>query len=501
MNLRDTLILSFSTVVSYPPVPCSSCWRWRWGAAVVVLTALATVARRYVVGQFSSLGTNLIIVLPGRAETSGGFPGAALGQTPRDLTLEDARFVGQLPQVRRYAPLNVGVAELTAGGRLREVTVLGSTSELLPIRHMTLSQGSFLAHGSERSAQIVLGSQLAREFFPDGKAIGQRIRLGDSRFLVSGVLAVQGESMGFNSDEIAIIPIDYAQELFNTSTLFRILVEARSPTPSSRPKAAISHALKLRHDGEEDVTVITQEPCYHLRRILTALTLGVAGIAAISLAVAGILVMNVMLVAVAHAHLGNWPAESHRRTRRRYPPPVLCRGAVAIAGVRARDRFALGHFGAWMRASPIRCSPPGRRPGPAWQAWPPPSSPAILASLRRPRVQQSSTRACVSVKLTSRYPALRAARPTPRTGNVPSCPPRASRWGIPRWSCSPRSATASIVSCWPSSPSSAPTSSTSARAKPAPTPSVGAIGSARLLTIEDSLALKASRYAQYTNAG
>jgi len=133
-----------------------------------------------------------------------------------------------LPQVRRYAPLNVGVAELTAGGRLREVTVLGSTSELLPIRHMTLSQGSFLAHGSERSAQIVLGSQLAREFFPDGKAIGQRIRLGDSRFLVSGVLAVQGESMGFNSDEIAIIPIDYAQELFNTSTLFRILVEARS---------------------------------------------------------------------------------------------------------------------------------------------------------------------------------------------------------------------------------------------------------------------------------
>lgn len=128
------------------------------------------------VGQFSSLGTNLLIVLPGRAETSGGFPGAALGQTPRDQTLEDARFVGQLPQVRRLAPLNVGVAELTVGGRLREVTVLGGTSELLPIRSMKLAQGSFLAHGSEQSTQIVLGSQLAREFFPDGHAVGQRAR-------------------------------------------------------------------------------------------------------------------------------------------------------------------------------------------------------------------------------------------------------------------------------------------------------------------------------------
>ena len=182
MNLRDTLTLSFSTVASYRTRSLLIVLAMALGvAAVVVLTALGDGARRYVVGQFSSLGTNLVIVLPGRAETSGGFPGAALGQTPRDLTLEDARFVGQLPQVRRYAPLNVGVAELAGGGRLREVTVLGSNAELLPIRHMKLSQGSFLARGSERSAQIVLGSQLAREFFPDGRAVGQRVRLGDSR--------------------------------------------------------------------------------------------------------------------------------------------------------------------------------------------------------------------------------------------------------------------------------------------------------------------------------
>ncbi len=300
MTLYDTLSLSLKAITSYRARSLLIVLAMALGvAAVVVLTALGDGARRYVVNQFSSIGTNLIIVLPGRAETSGGFPGAVLGQTPRDLTLKDAQLVGRLPQVRRHAPLNVGVAELTAATRLREVTVLGSTAELIPIRHMNLTQGSFLSQGSEHSAQIVLGAKLANEFFPHGNAIGQRIRLGERRFLVSGVLAKQGESMGFNTDEIVIIPIDYAQALFNTSSLFRILIEANSRSDIQSAKQTILDTLKLSHDGEDDITVITQDAVLAtFDRILRALTLSVAGIAAISLAVAGILVMNVMLVAV-----------------------------------------------------------------------------------------------------------------------------------------------------------------------------------------------------------
>lgn len=229
MTLIDTLQTSFKTVVSYRIRSLLIILAMALGvAAVVVLTSLGEGARRYVINQFSSIGTNLLVVLPGRAETSGAFPGAVLGQTPRDLTLKDAQLLGRLPQVRRYAPLNVGAAELSAANRLREVTVLGSSANLIPIRHMKLAQGSFLAHGSAQSAQIVLGAKLANDFFPHSQAIGQRVRLGDSRFLVSGVLAAQGESMGFNTDEIVIIPIEYAQALFNTTSLFRILVEAKS---------------------------------------------------------------------------------------------------------------------------------------------------------------------------------------------------------------------------------------------------------------------------------
>lgn len=393
MKLRDTLSLSFMTVVSYRTRSLLIVLAMALGvAAVVTLTALGEGARRYVVGQFSSLGTNLLIVLPGRAETAGGFPGAALGQTPRDLTLEDARLVGQLPQVRRYAPLNVGVAELSGNGRLREVTVLGSTAELLPIRHMKLAQGRFLAQGSEHSAQIVLGSKLAREFFPDGQAMGQRVRLSDRRFLVSGVIEAQGETMGFNTDEIVIIPIGHAQELFNTSSLFRILVEARSRNAIGPAKAAIHHTLKLRHDGEDDVTVITQDAVLAtFDRILRALTLGVAGIAAISLAVAGILVMNVMLVAVAQrtAEIGllkaiGAPAADIRR--------LFFAEALWLSLAGGAIGFALGHLGSLL----IRLAYP------QLPAWPP-----VWAS-----VAGVST-ALVTGILASLLPAARAARLDP----------------------------------------------------------------------------------------
>lgn len=301
MTLNDTLLLSFKAITSYKIRSSLIILAMALGvASVVMLTALGDGARRYVVNQFSSIGTNLIAVMPGRAETAGAFLGATMGRTPRDLTIQDARLIGRIPQVKRYAPLNVGAAELSAAKRLREVTVLGSTAELIPIRHMNLAQGSFLANDAEHSAQIVLGAKLAREFFPAGNAIGQRVRLDENRFLVTGVLTLQGETMGYNTDEIVIIPIDYAQSLFNTTSLFRILVEARSHNDILPAKKAIHETLKQSHDGVEDVTIITQDAVLDtFDRILHALTLAVAGIAAISLAVAGILIMNVMLVAIS----------------------------------------------------------------------------------------------------------------------------------------------------------------------------------------------------------
>ncbi|MEK7768122.1 MAG: FtsX-like permease family protein, partial [Pseudomonadota bacterium] len=236
------------------------------------------------------------------------------------------------------------------------------------------------------------GAKIAREFFPQGNVIGQRVRLGDRRFLVSGVLAVQGESMGFNSDELVIIPIDHAQALFNTSSLFRILVEARSRGDITSAKEAIRDTLKRRHDGEDDITVITQDAVLAtFDRILRALTLGVAGIAAISLAVAGILVMNVMLVAVSQrtAEIGLLKAIGAPSADIRL---LFFAEALWLSLAGAAIGFALGQFGSLL----IRLAYP------QLPAWPP-----IWASIA------GVTIAFVTGILASLLPAARAARLDP----------------------------------------------------------------------------------------
>ena len=96
-------------------------------AAVVVLTSLGEGARHYVSAEFASLGTNLLIVIPGRSETAGINPSTMMGETPRDLTLDDARALTRSSGVRRIAPMTVGSANVIARGRQREVIVLGSS--------------------------------------------------------------------------------------------------------------------------------------------------------------------------------------------------------------------------------------------------------------------------------------------------------------------------------------------------------------------------------------
>jgi putative ABC transport system permease protein len=270
-------------------------------AAVIVLTALGDGARHFVIDQFSSLGTNLVIVLPGRTQTGGFSPANAVTSTPRDLTLDDARAIGRAQAVLRVAPVSVGSAEITAGGRLRETVVVGTTAEYLDVRHFELAQGRFLpeedwAHGSP---VMVIGGKVRRELFGAEPAVGRLVRVGDRRFRIIGVLSTSGIGLGMNTDELAFVPVSTAQQLFNTNSLFRILVEARHRDSIELAKAQARDTIKARHEGEEDVTVITQDAVLAtFDRVLGTLTLGVAGIAAISLAVAGILVMNVMLVSV-----------------------------------------------------------------------------------------------------------------------------------------------------------------------------------------------------------
>ncbi len=271
-------------------------------SSVILLISLGDSGRRYVIDQFASLGTNLLIVIPGRSETTGG-PPPLLGETPRDLTLDDAIALTNSTAIRRVAPIIAGSAPVSVKQLEREMIVLGSSADLFEVRRLTMGQGIFLPPGDlDRGGNVcVIGSKGKKELFGNRQALGRWIRIGDRRFRVIGVLADTGVSLGEDMGEVVIIPVATAQALFNRVSLFRIVVEASNEDAVGRAKEAILSIIRARHEGEDDITVITQDAVLAtFDKIFRALTLTVGGIAAISLVVAGIMIMNIMLVAISN---------------------------------------------------------------------------------------------------------------------------------------------------------------------------------------------------------
>lgn len=318
-------------------------------AAVMMLTALGEGAQRYVRNEFASLGTNLVIILPGRSETSGVGLGTIMGVTPRDLTLADARALTQHPAIKRVAPINVGAAEASWQNRKREVTVLGSTHEILGVRHWQMERGKFLPEGDwDRASSVcVLGAKIRDELFGAHSAIGQWVRLGENRYRVIGVMASEGRSIGVDVEEVVIIPVASAQALFNVPSLFRVLIEARSHTSIPRVIEFAKQTIKERHQGEEDITVVTQDAVLStFDRILGALTYSIAGIAAISLAVAGILIMNVMLIAVSQRTSEIGLLKALGASRHTILLLILIE-ALLLSAVGGLLGLGIGHLGSW----------------------------------------------------------------------------------------------------------------------------------------------------------
>lgn len=302
MKINDIFRFVFRAAAGYPTRTLLMLLAMAIGVgSVVLLSTLGEGARRYVINEFASLGTHLILILPGRSETVGG-PPPLLGITPRDLTLADALALRRSSFIRHVAPIVVGAVPVSRGGRDREVTILGSTPALFEIRQISMAQGRFLPPGDPTRGEsvCVLGYKIKQELFGNHSPLGERLRIGDRRFQVIGVMAKKGQSVGLDMGDLVMIPVASAQALFNTEALFRVTIQARSRDAIAPAREAIKKIIRERHDGEDDITVITQDAVLStFDRIFTALTLTVAGIAAISLGVAGILIMNVMLIAVS----------------------------------------------------------------------------------------------------------------------------------------------------------------------------------------------------------
>ncbi|HJO05411.1 MAG TPA: ABC transporter permease [Acidobacteriota bacterium] len=301
MTIRDTLRFAIRALRGHGLRTALSMTGVAIGvASVIILTSLGEGARSYVINQFASLGTNVLIVVPGKNETTGGLPG--IGGVPNDLTIADAQALARdVRAVTRAAPISNGNATVSAGGRSKQVMILGCTSEMRDVRNIEIRTGRFLPDDDwERGSSVaVLGSGIASELFPGTGAVGKVVRIGDFRMRVIGVMASRGVTLGVDFDQVVLVPLATGMRLFNRNSLFRIMLQHDPQADVERIKAGVTRILVDRHD-EEDFTLITQDAVMSaFSQIFAALTAALAGIAAISLSVAGIGIMNVMLVSVS----------------------------------------------------------------------------------------------------------------------------------------------------------------------------------------------------------
>jgi len=269
--------------------------------SVILLTSLGEGARLFVENEFSSLGNRLLIVFPGRNETTGHGP-PIFGTSPRDLTIDDALAFRRLPSVTKVAPVIAGTVSIARENRSRDVITMGTTPDFLEIRQLTVNKGNNLPETSDSlsSPVAILGAKVKRELFSNQHAVGEWVRIGDRRMRIGGIIEDAGQSIGLDMEDLVLIPIRTAEQLYNSPAVFRVMVELSATADDEKVKERMRDIIRDRHEGEDDITLVSQDSVLKaFDNILTSLTLAIGSIGAIGLFVAGILIMNISLISVS----------------------------------------------------------------------------------------------------------------------------------------------------------------------------------------------------------
>jgi putative ABC transport system permease protein len=277
-------------------------------SSVILTVGLGQGAQNQVKDQISALGSNLLIVSPGSTTSSSGVR-CGFGSAST-LTLQDATAMADqevVPDAGKVAPTTSGSTSLTAGETNWTTSVVGTTTTWLDVRARTLSSGRFFTQQEvDQSADVVvLGSDTASELFSFGSPVGQTVTVDGTPMSVIGVLASSGSSStGSSEDDQALMPIGTAKQVTGGtgSSVSTIYVEAKSADTLAAAYQEIDALLLNLHgvsSAAADFSISTQDSLVETANATNqTLTVLLGGIAAISLLVGGIGVMNIMLVSV-----------------------------------------------------------------------------------------------------------------------------------------------------------------------------------------------------------
>jgi putative ABC transport system permease protein len=195
----------------------------------------------------------------------------------------------------------VGTSWIKYRGKSRDTYIVGATEEYFPARNLSISLGRPLNSDDVESHRrvCILGQTVKRDLFGDSNPLGATIKIGDSRYRVIGIMQKKGVTLGMDFDDVVFIPTTQASELFDTDALFNITVRVRNNKFLENARIDIKKTLLRRHAGREDFTILSQDEMLDvIGKVLNIMTAVLAGIAAISLFVGGIGIMNIMLVSV-----------------------------------------------------------------------------------------------------------------------------------------------------------------------------------------------------------
>ncbi|MBD1809452.1 ABC transporter permease [Microcoleus sp. FACHB-SPT15] len=274
-------------------------------ASVIAMVGIGQGAQKLASEQFESLGPNVLFIVPGSQETRN-----TTFEIPRTLVLEDAEAIAtQVPSVKEVAPQISSRQLITYRNKNTSTAILGATPEYLSVRSFDVAQGRFISDQDvRRNNQVVaLGPDIAERLFGNVDPVGQQLRIKNVSFQVIGVMESKGSFLGDNQDDTVFVPITtLANRIVGQTSPYGlevsiISISAKDPESTTAARFQVENLLRLRHKitGEDDFTVRAQEDLLEIVGTITgALTLMLTAIAAISLFVGGIGVMNIMLVSV-----------------------------------------------------------------------------------------------------------------------------------------------------------------------------------------------------------
>jgi putative ABC transport system permease protein len=301
MNWRDTFASGLEAIRAHRLRSVLTMLGIVIGISSVILTVgLGLGAQDKVASQIDALGSNLLIISPGSSTSSSGVRGGF--GSASTLTLSDVTSVADTtvaPDVEAVAPVVSSQATLVAGTTNWTSSLVGTSASWLPVRNRELSEGRFFGDGE--SDVVVLGTDTASELFGRRGAVGETVTVAGRPVTVVGVLASSGASSeSASEDDIALMPLPVVRSLTGTASasVSTIYVQAGSEDTLSAAYQEIDALLRNLH-GDTDFSIATQESLLETANATNeTLTILLGGVAAISLLVGGIGVMNIMLVAV-----------------------------------------------------------------------------------------------------------------------------------------------------------------------------------------------------------